>query len=1029
MDGIFRNLRLLAVLRAAGVMAASIGVAFGHSAGSAQPIRAASELLEDATLHDVIFIDPDRGWAVGDRGAIWRTEDGGRRWVLQDSPVSCRLHAICFLNDVQGWIVGGRTHPYTHKSSGVVLRTDDGGRTWRSLATSAIPALRRIKMFDAKHGWAVGAASALYPAGVYRTEDGGRGWATTTESWPDGWLSGDFITPTRGVVAGRSAAAVVAFNRVQGAVSWLGRGHVVRQVRWADENQVWVAGDRGLAVAAHASAEAFAPVPETMAPSEAALFDFAALAVCGPHVWIAGAPGSRVFHSADNGVTWDAFTTDQTLPLHALYFLDEHRGWAVGALGTILATRDGGRTWSRQRSGGTRLAALGIYTDPQATSWELFARLSGNEGYLAAAEYLVDRDHDRSAMAETARGDRAHEAMVLVGGCYANAASLLPHTRDTQRPWEEYVVRKLRQWRPEMVIISASAAREDKSTAKLINQIILNAVSRAQDAAAYPEHLHGAGLAPWTVKRLFSEQPPGETGSVALTTASLAPQLGGTLADAATPARALFDEEYHASPTKIEFQRLIDRIAAEKGASSDFVSGLILHPGGEARRRPATLTAGNLDLVARNAQKQRNIQHILAHSVENSSDATLGQVDELIRGFSDQTAGEILFQLAERLRHQGRPEQAAEVYQQLLSRHPQHELCEAASWRLLQFYSSSEVSWRLASQTVLRQGSGSVQLASYDGPTGEDGEKPALLAPRVPVQLRGSAATASEVSRRDRDDLASRLGQRIAQSHPALFAEPAVRLSLATAARRQGDKLEPERLIRQLAVRNDPFGWRQCAEAELWLMKPTAEPPKALLRCRLAKEKPYLDGQLDDEVWRKAQHVPTPQSFSSPGAEGMQGGESALPPTTVLVTRDEEFLYFAAHCAKAPAAAYPASDQQRTYDAPLEQRDRVELRLDLDRDYATWFRLSIDYRGWTGDACLEDPSWNPQWYVASSSDNQSWTVEAAIPLNQIAPQPPQRYDVWAVSGRRVLPNADHGMAIANPAAPARPQDFALLLFE
>jgi photosystem II stability/assembly factor-like uncharacterized protein len=80
-------------------------------------------MLEDAELTDVAFVNADHGWAVGDRGAIWHTLDGGRTWRPQISPVQCRLEALHFLNAEQGWAVGGFTQPYTHRTSGVVLRT------------------------------------------------------------------------------------------------------------------------------------------------------------------------------------------------------------------------------------------------------------------------------------------------------------------------------------------------------------------------------------------------------------------------------------------------------------------------------------------------------------------------------------------------------------------------------------------------------------------------------------------------------------------------------------------------------------------------------------------------------------------------------------------------------------------------------------------------------------------------------------------------------------------------------------------
>ena len=50
----------------------------GVYSAQAQPLSSAPEMLEDAELVDIQFVDALHGWAVGDRGAIWKTEDAGR---------------------------------------------------------------------------------------------------------------------------------------------------------------------------------------------------------------------------------------------------------------------------------------------------------------------------------------------------------------------------------------------------------------------------------------------------------------------------------------------------------------------------------------------------------------------------------------------------------------------------------------------------------------------------------------------------------------------------------------------------------------------------------------------------------------------------------------------------------------------------------------------------------------------------------------------------------------------------------------
>ena len=118
-------------------------------------------------------------------------------------------------------------------------------------------------------------------------------------------------------------------------------------------------------------------------------FDFAALAVRGPNCWVAGSPGTRVLRTDDAGKSWGAHPTGQVAPIHAITFIDDRRGWAVGALGTILATEDGGHSWRRQRSGATRAALLCLISRPEDVPLELLAQLSGNDRYWFVSVFVA----------------------------------------------------------------------------------------------------------------------------------------------------------------------------------------------------------------------------------------------------------------------------------------------------------------------------------------------------------------------------------------------------------------------------------------------------------------------------------------------------------------------------------------------------------------------------------------------------------------------------------------------------------------
>lgn len=82
-----------------------------------------------------------------------------------------------------------------------------------------------------------------------------------------------------------------------------------------------------------------------------------AVTAVGNHVWAVG-HDSVILHSADGGLTWkrqyvapfdkDSIELTNGAPLLDVLFLDEQRGYAIGAYSLMLVTRDGGATWNKQ---------------------------------------------------------------------------------------------------------------------------------------------------------------------------------------------------------------------------------------------------------------------------------------------------------------------------------------------------------------------------------------------------------------------------------------------------------------------------------------------------------------------------------------------------------------------------------------------------------------------------------------------------------------------------------------------------------
>lgn len=65
------------------------------------------------------------------------------------------------------------------------------------------------------------------------------------------------------------------------------------------------------------------------------------------------AAGERgiILTSDDNGLNWMQASVPTSVNLTTLKFIDDNNGWAIGHMGLILNTKDGGKTWQKQLDG------------------------------------------------------------------------------------------------------------------------------------------------------------------------------------------------------------------------------------------------------------------------------------------------------------------------------------------------------------------------------------------------------------------------------------------------------------------------------------------------------------------------------------------------------------------------------------------------------------------------------------------------------------------------------------------------------
>ncbi|MCI0685432.1 MAG: YCF48-related protein [Gemmataceae bacterium] len=992
--------------------------------------------FDDASLRAIQFIDAKEGWAVGDDGVIWHTIDGGQAWERQPTGTRASLRSVCFLDPYLGWAVGREELP-SGGSVGVVLFTRDGGVAWKRLLVNALPGLNQVRFVNNKVGFLLADGADQFPSGLFKTVDGGKTWDPVRGPRTPGWLGADFHDGDTGILVGPWKSLLTLKRGGFGKANLDELGdlgarnlHAVQML----QKRVVAVGDGGLILTSATGGAAWGFADLKLPKDVAACLDFRAIHGVGPKAWVAGRPGSFVLSTTDAGATWTMGPTGHTTPLHGLFFLDDQRGWAVGDLGAILKTDDGGATWKTLRRGGQRSAALFVNARAEDVPLDTIAALGGDGGYLAAALRVVAHDPATAPLERAGAPLRLAAATRLAGGVTAESLwhfTLPPHLRQAGKPavlahWHlghgnradrellRQLVLALRIWRPEVVITDAIEGKHSHAAGALIAEALHEAVKQAADASAFPEQIETLGLATWHVKKLYAQGD----GAVQQDNHEPRPRLEGTLREFVAPAARLLHAHHPSEGTAPIPARRGFRLLHGTLAGAENQPQLMLGVSGSAGESRRTLEAEpQTDPVRLDAIRQRRHLLALAENLDQH-EKTLAQLGPMLRQLPDELAAPTAFAVADLYARRGQWDFAREAYLFLVDRYPSHpHAADAYRW-LIRHITSSEVRRRYDLEQVV-----TVKNYSFHGNMG--GPKPNLPGGIQLVKGVDNAPPSQMVFLSQRAESREwykgglEFGKRFAAFGPLYATDPETQFCLQAAKRNLGDLDNPAGWYERFRSHVTRGPWHDAAQAELWLANRAGSPPRRLALCRLTDRRPHLDAKLDDPCW---------QGLKSLVLENASGATAADSPTEARFAYDQEFLYVALHC-RHPEGQQAPLVKSRPRDADLEGHDRVSILFDLDRDYATYFQVQVDQRGCVREDCWGDASWNPKLYVAARNDETSWSVEMAIPLGELTGQRVALGSAWACNLVRTLPGRGV-QAFSLPAdATPRPEGMCLLLFQ
>ena len=245
------------------------------------------------SLISVYFTDINTGYTVGDSGIILKTTNAGVDWAFQYSGTINILSSINFINTNTGFIVG----------SDVFLKTLNGGAIWTAQTSITSGSLHTFCFTDTNTFYTAGNTGKLY-----RTSDGGNTWlAIQPTIYPTNIFNSVFFTDANtGYLAGSEWSFAFIYKTMDGGTTWESSFDIqgqdftpaIKSVYFIDADNGYAAG---MGLAYH-----------------------------------------NIIKTTNAGIDWDQQFCGTDNNLNSIFFTDVNTGYAVGDIGTILKTTNGG---------------------------------------------------------------------------------------------------------------------------------------------------------------------------------------------------------------------------------------------------------------------------------------------------------------------------------------------------------------------------------------------------------------------------------------------------------------------------------------------------------------------------------------------------------------------------------------------------------------------------------------------------------------------------------------------------------------
>ena len=314
----------------------SAGVAEGHSGW-----YWGNPLPQGRSLHDIAFSSGGRGYAVGDFGAVLRTDDAGSTWTGLSTGLTVDLRHVRTISPDSFVVAGGCA----------LRRSDDGGQSFQRLPWTASD----IRCTSPIAGVFFASSDVGYlmldNGNVLRTTDGGRTWSRRTavpltravnpssDARPSDLF---FIDENTGMAA---IGVGVVYRTRDGGATWTPTANPPRPIRglwFANQNDGYGVGDGGQVIRTFDGGQSWGDRTTGATDDDLLSINCASADTCVATT----RRGNELLRTTNGGLTFTS-VSPATQRLFAAAFASGSRNVAVGAFGTTVVSNDEAETFTR----------------------------------------------------------------------------------------------------------------------------------------------------------------------------------------------------------------------------------------------------------------------------------------------------------------------------------------------------------------------------------------------------------------------------------------------------------------------------------------------------------------------------------------------------------------------------------------------------------------------------------------------------------------------------------------------------------